>query len=45
MIKKINGVWVLYSKDGRSILGKHGTRQEAVLQEQAILSNKRRRGK
>jgi len=40
-IKKEDGKWVLYTKDGKRKLGTHDTRAEAVAQEQAIEANKK----
>lgn len=37
MIRHENGKWVLYTRDGKRVLGTHDTKEEAVLQEQAIL--------
>jgi len=43
MIKHVGGKWVLYTRDGKRVLGTHDTREEAVAQEQAILSSQARR--
>ena len=36
MIKKEGNEWVLYSKDGKEVLGKHPSRKKAIAQEVAI---------
>ncbi len=45
MIKRVGKKWVLYTRDGSKVLGKHDTRREALAQERAIEINKHRRGK
>lgn len=40
IIKKENNKWVLYSKDGKKVLGKHNTKKDAIKQEIAITLNK-----
>lgn len=40
IIKKENGKYVLYTKDGKRKLGTHDTRQEAIKQEYAIQKSK-----
>jgi hypothetical protein len=35
-IKHEGNSWVLYTKDGSKVLGKHPTKAEAIAQEQAI---------
>jgi len=42
VIKQENGEYVLYTRDGRKILGKHPTRQAAIKQEYAITKSKER---
>jgi hypothetical protein len=42
MIKKQGNQFVLYTKDGSKVLGKHGTRDDAVAQEMAINISKAR---
>ncbi len=36
MIKKVGNKWVLYTKDGKRVLGTHSTKREALAQERAI---------
>lgn len=36
MIRKEGNVWVLYTSDGKRVLGKHKTKKEAQAQERAI---------
>jgi hypothetical protein len=43
MIKKVGSQWILYTKDGKKILGKHKTRAKAIAQEWAIKKSKERR--
>lgn len=42
MIKKVGTKWVLYSRDGTKILGRHKTKKEAQSQEAAINISKAR---
>jgi hypothetical protein len=42
MIKKQGKTWVLYTKDGSRVLGRHKTRAEAVRQERAVNISKAR---
>ena len=42
MIRKEDGKYVLYTKDGSRKLGTHDTREKAVKQEQAIQISKRK---
>ena len=35
-IKHEGNSWILYTKDGSRILGKHGSKAEAIAQERAI---------
>jgi hypothetical protein len=44
MIKHEKGKWVLYTKDGSKVLGKHDTEDDALAQEQAIEIAKHKRG-
>ena len=39
-IKHEGNEWILYTKDGSRVLGKHSTREDAIKQEQAIYANK-----
>ena len=41
MIKHIGKKWVLYTRDGSRVLGRHDTQEEALGQERAIQSSKR----
>ncbi len=45
MIKKQGDKYVLYTKDGRKILGTHHTKQQAIDQEMAIAISMRRKSK
>ena len=36
MIRKKGNVWILYSKDGKKVLGRHKSRASAERQERAI---------
>ena len=45
VIKHENGKYVLYSKDGSKVLGRHATRMAAEKQERAIQASKHKRGK
>ncbi len=36
VIKQEGDEWLLYTKDGKRVLGRHGSKQEAILQEYAI---------
>ena len=40
MVKRVNGRWILYTKNGKRILGRHTTRAQAEAQEAAININK-----
>lgn len=40
MIKKQGKEWVLYTKDGSKVLGKHSSKKKAVAQEIAIKYSK-----
>jgi hypothetical protein len=42
MIRKEGRVWVLYTSDGKRVLGRHKTRADAVRQERAINLSKAR---
>lgn len=42
MIKKQGRTWVLYTSDGKRVLGKHKSRASAVRQERAINISKAR---
>lgn len=42
MIKKVGTKWVLYTHDGKKVLGTHKTKKEAVSQEAAINISKAR---
>lgn len=44
MIRKVGKKWVLYTKDGRRVLGRHSTREAAVRQERAVQAAKHARG-
>jgi hypothetical protein len=37
MIRHEDGKWVLYTRDGKRVLGTHDSKEEAIAQEQAIL--------
>lgn len=39
MIVKRGDYWFLYTSDGKRVLGKHKTREEAEAQERAIKAN------
>jgi len=41
MIRKEGSVWVLYTSDGKRVLGKHKTKKGAVAQEMAIQARRR----
>ena len=41
MIHKEGPNWVLYTRDGSRVLGKHKNREGAARQEQAIMASKR----
>jgi len=43
VIKKRGRKWVLYSKDGRRILGEHDTYRQALAQERAIMAKSKAR--
>jgi hypothetical protein len=45
MIVKVGERWILYSKDGKTILGKHDTRAEAEEQERAIKASEAARAR
>jgi hypothetical protein len=45
MIIKQKGYWVLKTKDGKKVLGKHRSRDGALAQERAILISKARHDK
>ena len=45
VIKKEGNKWVLYSKDGSKVLGRHDTKEDAKKQEAAIKINKKKKGK
>ena len=38
MIKKVGSKWVLYTHDGKKVLGRHDTREEAVAQEPRVVA-------
>lgn len=40
MIKKVGSKWVLYTHDGKKVLGTHPTREEALAQERAVQASK-----
>jgi len=40
MIRKVGNHWILYTKDGSKILGKHPTKAKAQAQEAAIQISK-----
>lgn len=42
MIKKVGTKWVLYTHDGKRVLGTHKTKKEAASQEAAINISKAR---
>ena len=42
MIKKSGDKWALYSQDGKQLLGKHDTREQAIAQEQAMMASKQK---
>jgi len=42
IIKKVDGKYILYTKDGKKKLGTHDTRQKAIKQEYAIQKSKER---
>jgi len=42
MIKKRGAIWVLYTSDGKRVLGRHKTKASAVRQERAINISKAR---
>lgn len=42
MIKKVGKKWVLYTSDGKRVLGTHKTKKEAESQEAAINISKAR---
>lgn len=41
MIRKEGSRWILYTKDGKRVLGRHRTKKEAEAQERAIQARKR----
>jgi hypothetical protein len=43
MIRKEGSKWVLRTRDGKKILGKHDTKEGAQAQETAILLSKKKR--
>jgi len=43
VIKKRGRKWVLYSKDGRRILGEHDTYWQALAQERVIMAKSKAR--
>lgn len=45
MVKKVGRKWVLYTKDGSKVLGKHDSRQDAIRQEVAIDISKSKKEK
>jgi hypothetical protein len=42
VIKKEDGEYILYTKDGKKVLGRHSTRQKAIKQEYAIQKSQER---
>ena len=44
-IKKRGNEWVVTSKDGKKVLGRHKTRAAALKQLAAVEASKKRRGK
>jgi hypothetical protein len=40
MIKKENGKWNLYTKDGKTLLSTHATEEEAIDQRASLLANR-----
>ena len=42
MIRKEGSRWILYTRDGKRVLGRHGTKKEAEAQERAIQARKRK---
>lgn len=45
MIVKQGSEWILKSKNGKKVLGRHRSRQDALNQERAILISKARKDK
>ena len=45
MIRKVGNQYILYTKDGSRVLGKHATRAEALAQESAIEISKHKKKK
>lgn len=45
MIIKNGNQWILKSKDGKKVLGKHSSEKSALAQERAININKSQKGK
>lgn len=45
MIKPVNGKFILFTKDGRRILGVHKSEKKAKAQERAIYASQAQRGK
>lgn len=43
MIVHRDGKWLLLTRDGKKVLGEHGTREAALAQERAILASQARR--
>jgi len=43
MIVKEGWKWILYTKDGSRVLGRHSSKLDALKQERAIQASKRRR--
>jgi hypothetical protein len=43
VIRQEGNKWILYSRDGKKKLGEHGSREEALVQERAILAAQARR--
>jgi hypothetical protein len=44
MIKKVGSKWVLYDSKGKRVLGRHGSKADALRQERAIQASKHRHG-
>ena len=42
MIRKEGSKWILYTKDGSRVLGRHRTKAEAEAQERAVRARKRK---
>ena len=44
VIRREGGKYVLRTRDGKRVLGRHDTKQEAIAQERAIKHTQRQRG-